>query len=100
VRVSSALDATGWDLVRVTVLASQVDAVLPALVASAAKTVMFMFNIFDPLRRLRDAVGPSRFAFGFPAILASGSRCASMRRCERSMRCSTQRWRLTCRDSR
>jgi 2-dehydropantoate 2-reductase len=71
VRVSSALDATtGWDLVLVTVLVSQVDAVLPALAASAAKTVMFMFNTFEPLTRLRDAVGPSRFAFGFPAILA------------------------------
>ncbi|WP_433932344.1 ketopantoate reductase family protein [Sorangium cellulosum] len=72
VRVSAALDATeAWDLVLVTVLASQVDAVLPALTASAAKSVMFMFNTFEPLRRLRDAVGPARFAFGFPAILAT-----------------------------
>ncbi|WP_437640709.1 ketopantoate reductase family protein [Sorangium sp. So ce854] len=72
VRVSAALDATvAWDLVLVTVLASQVDAVLPALTASAARTVMFMFNTFEPLARLRNAVGPERFAFGFPAILAS-----------------------------
>lgn len=72
VRVSAALDATtAWDLVLVTVLASQVDAVLPALAASAARTVMFMFNTFEPLGRLRDEVGPERFAFGFPAILAS-----------------------------
>lgn len=72
VRVSAALDATtAWDLVLVTVLASQVDAVLPALAASAAKTVMFMFNTFESLDRLRDAVGSARFAFGFPAILAS-----------------------------
>ncbi|MGK3994173.1 ketopantoate reductase family protein [Sorangium sp. So ce1024] len=72
VRVSAALDATtAWDLVLVTVLASQVDAVLPALAASAARTVMFMFNTFEPLGRLRDAVGAERFAFGFPAILAS-----------------------------
>lgn len=71
VRVSPALDTTtAWDLVLVTVLASQVDAVLPALTASAAKTVMFMFNTFEPLSRLRDAVGKERFAFGFPAILA------------------------------
>ncbi|MCY1008567.1 hypothetical protein OV079_24000 [Nannocystis pusilla] len=28
----------------VTVLASQVDAVLPALAASAARTILFMFN--------------------------------------------------------
>lgn len=72
VQVSAALDtATPWDLVLVTVLASQVDAVLPALAASAARTVMFMFNTFEPLDRLRSAVGPQRFAFGFPAILAN-----------------------------
>ncbi|WP_438007052.1 2-dehydropantoate 2-reductase N-terminal domain-containing protein [Sorangium sp. So ce321] len=72
VRVSAALDATtAWDLVLVTVLAHQVDAVLPALAESAAKAVMFMFNTFEPLGRLRDAVGAARFAFGFPAILAT-----------------------------
>ncbi|WP_044987227.1 ketopantoate reductase family protein [Sorangium cellulosum] len=72
VGVSAALDeAAAWDLVLVTVLAPQVDAVLPALAASAAKTVMFMFNTFEPLGRLRDAVGAARFAFGFPAILAT-----------------------------
>lgn len=71
VHVSAALDATTeWDLVLVPVLATQVDAVLPALAASAARAVMFMFNTFEPLDRLRDAVGSSRFAFGFPAILA------------------------------
>src|ERR1700742_1782382 len=71
VAVSGALDATTfWDLVLVSVLAHQVDAVLPALAASAAKTVMFMFNTFEPLTRLREAVGAPRFAFGFPAILA------------------------------
>jgi 2-dehydropantoate 2-reductase len=68
---SPALDpAVPYDLVLVTVLASQVDAVLPALTASAAKTVMYMFNTFEPLDRLRDAVGAGRFAFGFPAVLA------------------------------
>lgn len=72
VQVAAALDpATPWDLVLVTVLASQVDAVLPAVSASAAGTVMFVFNTFESLARLRDAVGPERFAFGFPAILAS-----------------------------
>jgi 2-dehydropantoate 2-reductase len=71
VQVSAALDPTiDFDLVLVTVLASHVDALLPALAASAAKTVMFMFNYFAPLSRLRSAVGPSRFAFGFPAVLA------------------------------
>ncbi|WP_437937787.1 ketopantoate reductase family protein [Sorangium sp. So ce341] len=72
VGVSAALDEeTAWDLVLVTVLAHQVDEVLPALAASAAKTVMFMFNTFEPLGRLRDAVGAARCAFGFPAILAT-----------------------------
>lgn len=71
VRVSAALDpVTDYDLVLVTVLAPQVDSVLPSLQASAAKTVMFMFNTFESLDRLRNAVG-ERFAFGFPAILAS-----------------------------
>lgn len=60
-----------YDLVLVTVLAHQVDVVLPALKASAAKQVMFMFNTFEPLARLREVVGEQRFAFGFPAILAS-----------------------------
>jgi 2-dehydropantoate 2-reductase len=61
---------TDWDLVLVTVLVSQVDMLLPALSASAAKSVMFMFNTFQSLDRLRDAVGPQRFAVGFPAIAA------------------------------
>lgn len=64
------------DLVLVTVLAPQVDAVLPALRASAARSVMFMFNTFEPLTRLREAVGADRFHFGFPggvfALLADG----------------------------
>lgn len=72
VRVAGSLDPTiAFDLVLVTVLAPQVDAVLPSLQASAAKTVMFMFNTFEPFARLRDAVGAARFAFGFPAILAN-----------------------------
>jgi len=71
VTVSAALDtSTAWDLVLVTVLDSQVDALLPVLRESAAKQVMFMFNTFSPLDRLRDAVGAHRFVFGFPAILA------------------------------
>src|SRR6478609_1911500 len=48
VQVSCALDVrTAYDLVLVTVLAPQVAAVLPALRASAARTVMFMFNTFE-----------------------------------------------------
>ena len=59
-----------FDLVLVTVLAHQVAPLLPRLVESRGRTVMFMFNTFEPLGRLRDAVGAARFAFGFPAILA------------------------------
>jgi len=77
VQVSAALDdRTPYDLVLVTVLASQVGSVLPALGASAARTVMFMFNTFEALDPLRDAVGAQRFAFGFPggvfALLLDG----------------------------
>jgi 2-dehydropantoate 2-reductase len=72
VRVADELDATtAWDLVLVTVLVSQVGVLLPTLSRSSAKTVMFMFNTFGSLERLRDAVGPKRFAFGFPAAVAS-----------------------------
>ena len=72
VGVGAELDAaTVWDLVLVTVLDSEVDVLLAALGRSAAETVMFMFNTFRSLERLRDAVGPQRFAFGFPAIMAS-----------------------------
>jgi len=72
VDVADALDTTvAWDLVLVGVLAHQVDAVLPAVSASAAKEVMFMFNTFDPLDRFKDAVGVDRFSFGFPAIAAT-----------------------------
>jgi 2-dehydropantoate 2-reductase len=67
VKVSATLEpGTAYDLVLVTVLATQVDAVLPALRASAARAVMLMFNTFEPLDRLRDAVGANRFVFGFP----------------------------------
>jgi 2-dehydropantoate 2-reductase len=72
VEVAAALDdTTAWDLVLVTVLASQVGALLPALAESPAKTVMFMFNTFESLEPLREAVGRGRFAFGFPAVLAN-----------------------------
>jgi 2-dehydropantoate 2-reductase len=69
---ASELDvAVPYDLILVTVLAHQLDAVLPALSQSAAKQIMFAFNLFEPLTRLRDAVGKERFIFGFPAIMAS-----------------------------
>ncbi|MFO0724719.1 MAG: 2-dehydropantoate 2-reductase N-terminal domain-containing protein [Myxococcota bacterium] len=69
--IAEALDPTiPWDLVLVTVLSPQVDAILPQLAASSAKTILFMFNTFEPLDRLRAAVGAERFAFGFPSMLA------------------------------
>lgn len=68
VSVAAALDqATPWDLVLVTVLATQVGTVLPALKASQARRVMFMFNTFESIEPLREAVGAARFCFGFPA---------------------------------
>ncbi len=72
VKAGSELDpVTPWALVLVTVLAHQVDPVLPSLTACAAKKVMFMFNTVEPLTRLRDAVGAGRFEFGFPTVIAS-----------------------------
>ena len=71
VRVADTLDAqTPYDLVVVTLLAHQVDAVLPALRRSAARCVQFTFNNFEP-ERLRDAVGAERCAFGMPFVQAS-----------------------------
>lgn len=60
-----------YDLVLVTVLATQVEPLLPVLRESKARAVMFMFNTFGGLARLRDAVGGERFSFGFPAIIAA-----------------------------
>lgn len=72
VKAAAELDVTtAYDLVLVTVLAHQANALLPALKASPAKQVMFMFNTFEKLDRLRDAVGAARFAFGFPTFTAS-----------------------------
>lgn len=59
-----------YDLVIVTLLAHQIDAVLPALKRSSAKNILFMFNTFDP-ERLRDAVGPQRSFFGMPFVQAN-----------------------------
>ncbi|MFT3711100.1 MAG: 2-dehydropantoate 2-reductase N-terminal domain-containing protein [Archangium sp.] len=71
-KLSAALDeAEAYDLVLVTVLVTQVDVLLPALGRSKAKSVMFMFNTFGELSKLRDAVGVERFSFGFPAIVAT-----------------------------
>ena len=68
VRVLDALDeATAYDLVIVTVLTHQVEAVLPALARSAARAIQFMANSFEP-ERLAEAAGPERTSFGMPFI--------------------------------
>lgn len=68
VTVAATLDTTvAWDLVIVTVLAPQVAVLLPALRECKARRVMFMFNTFESIAPLRDAVGAARFSFGFPA---------------------------------
>ena len=70
VRMTDALDErTPYDLVIVTLLAHQVDAVLPALRRSAATCIQFMFNNFDP-ERLREAIGAERCSFGMPFVQA------------------------------
>ena len=67
VHVAASLPSTEpFDLVLVTVLAPQVAAVMPALQASAAREIMFLFNTFESIEPLRAAVGPERFHFGFP----------------------------------
>ncbi len=71
VRVADMLDEqTPYDLVIVTLLAHQTDAVLPALQRSAAGCVQFMFNTFDP-ERLQKAVGVGRCSFGMPFVQAT-----------------------------
>jgi len=71
VGVAAELNTTvPYDLVLVTVLSHQVDGLLPALRASAAKSVLFLFNTFDKIDRWRDALGAERFAAGFPNMLA------------------------------
>lgn len=65
------LDATiAYDLVLVTLLASQVSAVAEDLRASKAKAILFCFNTFEPLDALRDLVGVDRFVMGFPSVIA------------------------------
>ncbi len=58
-----------YDLLLVTLLAHQVEVVLPALQRSAAKTILFMFNNFEP-ERLSEALGSERCSFGMPFIQA------------------------------
>jgi 2-dehydropantoate 2-reductase len=70
-RVADELDEqTAYDLVVVTMLAHQVDVLLPALQRSKAQCVHFMFVTFEP-ERLRDAIGNHRCTFGMPAVMAT-----------------------------
>jgi 2-dehydropantoate 2-reductase len=74
VRVADGLDPqVAYDLVVVTTLDHQVDAVLPSLRHSRAKAVHFMFNTFDP-ERLRDALGRIPSSFGMPFVMATVGR--------------------------
>ena len=59
-----------YDLIIVTLLAHQIDMVLPGLQRSVAKRILFMFNTFEP-ERLRDAVGAQRSSFGMPFVQAN-----------------------------
>ena len=69
--VADHLDETiPYDLVVVTTLAHQVDAILPALRRSQAKAVQFMFNTFEP-ERLSAAIGDHRCSFGMPFVAAT-----------------------------
>lgn len=71
VRITDMLDEqTPYDLVLVTLLAHQVDAVLPVLQRSAARCVQFMFNTFEP-ERLQAAVGAERCSYGMPFVQAN-----------------------------
>ncbi len=70
VRVSDELDPkVPFDLLIVTLLAHQVGSVMPALQASAAGCVLFMFNTFEP-EALVEAIGAERCALGMPFVQA------------------------------
>lgn len=70
VRVTDMLDEQiPYDLVIVTLLVHQVDAMLPTLQRSSAGCILFMFVNFEP-ERLRDAVGIERCSFGMPGVQA------------------------------
>ena len=71
VRVAGLLDEEApYDLLIVTMLAHQTVPLLPALQASAARCIQFMFNTFEP-ERLQAAVGAERCAFGMPFVQAT-----------------------------
>ena len=63
-------ESIAYDLLLVTLLAHQVQAVVPALQRSAAKQILFMFNNFEP-EKLRDLFAADRCSFGMPFIQSS-----------------------------
>ena len=63
-------EQTAYDLVVVTVLAYQVDLLLPVLQRSKAQRVHFMFVTFEP-ERLMEAIGSNRCTFGMPAVMVT-----------------------------
>jgi 2-dehydropantoate 2-reductase len=70
VEVSGALDeAVPYDLVILTVLAHQAQAVLPTLQRAKAQCVLSMTNNFHP-ERLQEALGTERCSFGMPFVQA------------------------------
>ena len=95
-RISDTLEeGIPYDLVLVTLLDHQVDAMLPALHRSAAKKIQFMFNTFDP-ERLQSYVGALRCSFGMPFVQATvdkeGQLHARVGRGGQKSRMDNQRW--------
>ena len=71
IAVLPALDTgTACDLLIVTVMEHQIDALLPSLSASRAANILLMFNTFEGTTRYRSALGAERFAFAFPMMQA------------------------------
>ncbi len=71
VQVTGTLDEQSpYDLIVVTTLAHQVEALLPALQRSQARCVHFMFVTFEP-ERLSTALGEARCTFGMPFVMAT-----------------------------
>lgn len=71
VRVTGELDeAATYDLIIVTLLAHQLEPLLPSLKRSAAVSIQFMFNTFNP-ERLQAALGAERCGFGMPFVQAT-----------------------------
>jgi 2-dehydropantoate 2-reductase len=96
VRAVSALDATvEWDGVLVTVLAHQAKPLFPALRASKARSIVFLFNTVEPLQSVREALGADRCEFGFPtgfSLLIDGKLRASFTGPGQEVVVSSKRW--------